>query len=98
MIGLDSFERDPELAVTVRDPAPFSTIWKERVPFKRVALEGRSALGSEEVKVIESEKSVTTLFFESRAVTVTVKASPAVVAAGTEVSTKELALPESTVT
>ena len=66
------------LAVTVRGPAVFSVRLKLPVPFTSAALSGRTALESDEVIPTESVAVAIKFQLASTALTVTVKAVPAV--------------------
>src|SRR2546422_2206515 len=70
------------LAVTVRAPAVWSAMLKAWLPPARVALAGRTALASDEVIPTVSVALVIKFQFASTALTVTVKAVPAVCAVG----------------
>ena len=70
------------LAVTVRAPAVWSAMLKAWLPPARTALAGRTALASDEVIPTVSVALVIKFQFASTALTVTVKAVPAVCAVG----------------
>jgi hypothetical protein len=72
------------VAVTVREPAVFRVTLKDLVPATSDAFDGRVALASDEVIATELVL-LTTFQFASTALTVTLKAVPAVVALGVPV-------------
>ena len=89
--------RVPAVAVSVLVPEVFRVAVKVPTPFVRVAEAGRVAEASLEVMVTEFEKLVTVLLLESFAVTVNVRAFPAVAEPGTPVRTNWVATPPETV-
>ena len=81
-------ERAPEAAVRVREPAVFRVREKEPTPLVRVAEAGSVAFESDEVIATVPAKPVAVLLWASRAVTVKLKAVPAVALVGTELRTR----------
>ena len=97
MIAEEVAESDPSDAVSVLDPAVLRVSENVPTPFKRVAEEGRAAAESEEVIETVPLYPVAVLPEASFAVTIKVKAEPAVAEAGMDESARELAVPAETV-
>ena len=85
--------RVPSLAVTVLDPAVFNVTEKAFVPLVSVDGDGSTALVSLEVIVTVPAYPVAVFPEASFAVTVTEKLEPAVALPGTELKTRDVALP-----
>ncbi|NDD56341.1 MAG: hypothetical protein EBZ44_01245, partial [Verrucomicrobia bacterium] len=77
-------ESAPEAAVRVCAPAVFRVREKEPTPLVRVAEAGSVAFESDEVIATVPAKPVAVLLWASRAVTVKLKAVPAVLLVGTD--------------
>ena len=86
------------MKVTVRVPAVRRVIEKTPVPLVSGALAGSAAFVSVESNWMVSAKPVATLFWTSRAETVTLNGTPAVIDAGTPLKASDVAAPPWTVT